>query len=127
MYSHRNGHRLHRRLHHWDRPEFRDVVTIMITDVDEKPSFSTGAESINVFLRTVPRSGMPPMATVTTKTRTDVTYTAMDPEGRTVSYADGTGRIQVPDQRQSSCPVLPGGQGPTSRPKASADGDNVYE
>ena len=100
-------------------------VTIMITDVDEKPAFTTGSETVDV----------PEGSTVLWDTSNDdysvttglgVTYTAMDPEGHTVNYS-----LMGPDaskfQLSDSPPVLSFASEPDFEAKASADGDNVYE
>ena len=97
----------------------------MITDVDEAPAFTTGAQAIDVPENSTDLFGAEAdgynQATVDL-----VTYTANGPGGtHRQLYADRTGRVQVPDRRQSSHPVLR--VGPDFEAKASADGDNVYE
>jgi hypothetical protein len=104
------------------------TVTIKITNVDETPTFSTGAEAIGVpenstALWDASATGY----TVTTVDGpTGVTYTAMDPEGLTVTYS-----LVGPDaskfQLSGSPPVLSFISKPDFEAKASADGDNVYE
>ena len=101
------------------------TVTIMLTDVDEKPAFSTGSQTVSVPENsTVLSSADADGYSVTTED--DVTYTAMDPEGRTVSYS-----LMGPDaskfQLSGSLPVLSFVSKPDFEAKASADGDNVYE
>ena len=106
-------------------PNFRATVTIMITDVDEMPVFSTGSQMVsvpenNTDLWHASTSGY------TETAETGVTYTAMDPEGRTVNYS-----LAGPDaskfQLKGSNPVLSFVSAPDFEAKASADGDNVYE
>ncbi len=106
-------------------PTSTATVTIMITDVDETPTFSTGAETVGV-----PENSTDLWhASETGYTVTDVanvTYTAADPEGRTVNYS-----LAGPDaskfQIKNSPPVLSFVSAPDFEAKASADGDNVYE
>ena len=106
-------------------PNFRATVTIMITDVDEMPVFSTGSQTVGVLenstaLWHASTSGY------TETAETGVTYTAMDPEGRTVNYS-----LAGPDaskfQLKGPSPVLSFVSAPDFEAKASADGDNVYE
>lgn len=104
------------------------VVTIMITDVDEKPDFTTGTQTVGVPENSKDLFGdLADDYTVAAATGDDgVTYTAMDPEGRTVNYS-----LAGPDaskfQLNGSPPVLSFASEPDFEAKASADGDNVYE
>ncbi len=111
-------------------PNLSATVTIKITDVDEKPTFSTGAKTVGV-----PEGSTALFhATADGYTVTEaapaagdgVTYTAADPEGRTVSYS-----LAGPDaskfQLSNDPPVLSFVSKPDFEAKASADGDNVYE
>ena len=85
------------------------TVTITITDVDEKPAFSTGSQAVGVPENSTDLFGDTGAGyTVAVVGGVDgVTYTATDPEGRTVNYSlAGTGRVQVPAQRHTSCLVL---------------------
>ena len=109
-----------------DRPELPiATVTIKITDVDEKPAFSTGAKTVSVPENSTALFGAEDDG-YTIDAVADVTYTAMDPEGRTVSYS-----LAGPDaskfQLSGSPPVLSFVSGPDFEAKASADRDNVYE
>ena len=102
------------------------TVTITITDVDETPAFSdAGSQTVGVpenstDLFSATADGYSVNAV------TGVTYTAMDPEGRTVNYS-----LMGPDsskfQIKGSPPVLSFASKPDFEAKASADGDNVYE
>ena len=101
------------------------TVTITITDVDETPAFSTGPQTVSV-----PENSTDLFGTTddgySVDAVTGVTYTAMDPEGRTVNYS-----LMGPDsskfQIKGSLPVLSFASKPDFEAKASADGDNVYE
>ena len=81
-----------------------------------------------MFLRTVPISSVSRLtATVAQQMLLGVTYKAMDPEGRTVSYS-----LAGPDaskfQLSNDPPVLSFvSKGADFEAKASADRDNVYE
>ena len=102
------------------------TVTIRITNVDEKPEFSTtGAQTV-----TVPENSTALWhASTTGYTATEagtVTYTATDPEGRTVNYSL-TGPDASKFQPTGTPPVLSFVSGPDFEAKASADRDNVYE
>ena len=104
------------------------TVTINITDVDETPTFSTGAKTVSVPENSTALFGADADGySVTTVDGDDgVTYTAADPEGRTVSYS-----LAGPDaskfQLSGSPPVLSFVSKPDFEAKASADRDNVYE
>ena len=108
-----------------DDPTNTAAVTITITDVDEKPAFSTGEKIVSV-----PENSTALWDADTTNYNQnaviDVTYTAMDPERRTVSYS-----LAGPDaskfQLSSDPPILSFVSGPDFEAKASADRDNVYE
>ena len=101
------------------------TVTIMITDVDEKPYFMTGEQTVGVPENSTGLFG-PVADGYSDDLETDVTYTAMDPEGHTVNYS-----LMGPDaskfQLSGSPPVLSFASEPDFEAKASADGDNVYE
>ncbi len=106
-------------------PNLRATVTIMITDVDETPTFSTGDQTV----------GVPENSTdlwhasvtgYTATAETAVTYTAADPESGTVNYSlagPDASKFQLSDRS----PILSFVSGPDFEAKASADGDNVYE
>ena len=101
------------------------TVTITITDVDEEPTFTTGGQTVSVPENSIALwHGSTDGYSATTEA--EVTYTAMDPEGRTVNYS-----LAGPDaskfQLSSDPPVLSFVSGPDFEAKASADGDNVYE
>ena len=102
------------------------TVTITITDVDETPAFSdAGSQTVGV-----PENSTDlwhaSAAGYSITNEANVTYTAMDPEGRTVNYS-----LMGPDsskfQIKGSPPVLSFASKPDFEAKASADGDNVYE
>ena len=101
------------------------TVTIKITDVDDKPAFSTGAKTVSVPENSTALFHAEDDGYTITDVA-DVTYTAMDPEGRTVSYS-----LAGPDaskfQLSGDPPVLSFVSGPDFEAKASADRDNVYE
>ncbi len=106
-------------------PNLRATVTITITDVDETPTFSTGEETVGIPENSkVLWHGSTTGYTATTEA--EVTYTAADPEGRTVAYS-----LAGPDASKfritSDPPVLSFVSGPDFEAKASADRDNVYE
>ena len=94
------------------------VVTIMITDVDETPTFSTGEQAVDVPENSAALFGAEADG-YSHDAVTDVTYTAMDPEGRTVNYS-----LAGPDaskfQLSGSPPVLSFVSGPDFEAKASA-------
>ena len=107
------------------------TVTITITNVDEKPDFSTGAKTVGVpenstDLFGAATDGYSAAGVTGDVTVAAVTYTAADPEGRTVSYS-----LAGPDASKfrirGNPPVLSFASGPDFEAKASADGDNVYE
>ena len=103
------------------------VVTIMITNVDEAPTFSTGAETISVPENSAALWDATDTTNYNQDAVTDVTYTAMDPEGRTVTYS-----LAGPDaskfQISGDPPVLSFRSPPPDfEATASADRDNVYE
>ena len=106
-------------------PNLRATVTIMITDVDEAPAFTTGAQAIDVPENSTDLFGAEAdgynQATVDL-----VTYTADDPEGLTVNYSLA-GLDASKFQISGDPPVLSFVSGPDFEAKASADGDNVYE
>ena len=106
-------------------PNFRAAVTIKITNVNEAPTFSAGAKTVSVPENSTALFGAETDG-YSVDADTGVTYTAMDPEGLTVSYA-----LAGPDaskfQISGSPPVLSFVSGPDFEAKASADGDNVYE
>ena len=101
-------------------------VTIKITDEDEPPVFGTaGAKAVSV----PENSKVLYHASTTGYNQTavgSVTYTATDPEGRTVNYS-----LAGPDASKfktaGAPPVLSFVSAPNYEAKASADGDNVYE
>ena len=99
------------------------TVTIKITDVDEKPTI-TGPQTVDVPENSTDLHGSGDDYSVADEA--GVTYTAMDPEGRTVNYS-----LAGPDaskfQISGSPPVLSFASKPDFEAKASADGDNVYE
>ena len=101
------------------------TVTIMLTDVDEKPAFDgTGSQTVSVPENSTVLYGTANEGySVTTKS--DVTYTAMDPEGRTVNYSL-TGPDASKFQISGTPPVLSFASKPDFEAKASADRDNVY-
>ena len=111
-------------------PNVRATVTIKITNVDEKPTFSTGAETVSVPENSAVLHGDTTagysVATTDIAAANGVTYTAADPEGRTVTYS-----LAGPDaskfQLKDSPPVLSFVSKPDFEAKASADRDNVYE
>ena len=102
------------------------TVTIMITNVDEKPAFSTGAEAISVPENSTALWDASDTTNYNRNAVADVTYTAADPEGRTVGYS-----LVGPDASKfkisNDPPVLSFVSKPDFEAKASADGDNVYE
>ncbi|MCY4581237.1 MAG: cadherin domain-containing protein [Chloroflexi bacterium] len=101
------------------------TVNIAITDVDEKPGFNTGEKTVSVPENSTALFGAEADG-YGADAETDVTYTAADPEGRTVSYS-----LAGPDaskfQLSGSPPVLSFVSKADFEAKASADGDNVYE
>ena len=107
-------------------PNLRATVTITITDVNEKPTFSTGEETVEVPENSKVLWHATDTANYNQDAETDVTYTAADPEGRTVSYS-----LAGPDASKfritNDPPVLSFVSGPDFEAKASADRDNVYE
>ena len=102
------------------------TVTITITNVDEKPTFSTGAETIGVPENSTDLFGAEADGFSGATDAAGVTYTAADPEGFTVSYS-----LAGPDvskfKLSGNPPVLSFKSGPDFEAKASADGDNDYE
>ena len=106
-------------------PNLRATVTIMITDMDEKPTFSEGPQTIGVPENSTDLYGAS-NAGYSAAAATDVDYMAADPEGRTVSYS-----LAGPDaskfQLSGAPPVLSFVSKPDFEAKASADGDNIYE
>ena len=106
------------------------TVTITITNVDETPTFSTGAKAITVPENSTALHGDTAdgfsIATTDIAAAGGVTYMAADPEGRTVNYS-----LAGPDaskfQLSNTPPVLSFVSKPDFEAKASADGDNVYE
>ena len=109
-----------------DDPTNNATVTIMLTDVGEMPSFSTGAQTVDVPENSTALWDASDTTNYNQNAVTDVTYTAMDPEGRTVNYS-----LMGPDASKfrttGNPPVLSFLWGPDFEAKASADGDNVYE
>ena len=108
-----------------DLTNLNATVAITLTDVNEEPDFDTGSQTVSVpenstDLFDASADGYSFRSVV------DVTYTAMDPEGRTVSYS-----LAGPDaskfQLSGLSPVLSFASKPDFEAKASADGDNVYE
>ena len=106
-------------------PNLRATVTIKITDVDETPAFSAGAEIVSVPENSTALFGAEGDG-YSVENASGVTYTAADPEGRTVNYS-----LAGPDaskfQLSSDPPILSFVSGPDFEAKASADRDNVYE
>ena len=107
-------------------PNLRATVTIKITNVNEEPAFSTGAQTISIPENSTALWDATDTTNYNQDAVDDVTYTAMDPEGLTVSYS-----LAGPDaskfQLSSDPPVLSFVSGPDFEAKASADRDNVYE
>ena len=101
------------------------TVTIMLTGVDEKPAFSTGAQTVGVPENSTDLYGADTDGYSVTDVG-EVTYTAMDPEGRTVNYSL-TGPDASKFQISGSTPVLSFASKPDFEAKASADRDNVYQ
>ena len=101
------------------------TVTITITNVNEKPTFSTGEKMVDV-----PENSTALFSAAgegySVNEVGDVTYTAMDPEGLTVTYSL-TGPDASKFKISGSPPVLSFVSGPDFEAKASADRDNVYE
>ena len=100
------------------------TVTIMLTGVDEKPDFSTGSQTVGVPENSTDLFGDADDGYSVTE-EIGVTYTAMDPEGRTVNYSL-TGPDASKFQISGSTPVLSFASKPDFEAKASADRDNVY-
>ena len=102
------------------------TVTIKITNVDETPTFDSGAKTVSVPENSTALWSATDTTNYNQAAETDVTYEAMDPEGRTVSYS-----LAGPDaakfQLSGSPPVLSFASKPDFEAKASADRDNVYE
>ena len=104
------------------------TVAITITDVNEKPRFSTGAQTINVPENSTAlwHATTAGYSVRTVDGATGVTYTAADPEGLTVTYS-----LVGPDASKfkltGSTPVLSFVNKADFEAKASADGDNEYE
>ena len=105
-------------------PNFRATVTIMLTDMNEKPAFSTGEQTVGVPENSTDLFGAAD-AGYSVDEAIDVTYTAMDPEGRTVNYSL-TGPDASKFQLSGTPPVLSFASKPDFEAKASADRDNVY-
>ena len=105
-------------------PNLNATVTITITNVDEKPDFSTGAQTVSVPENSTVLYGNEDDGYSATLVA-DVTYMAMDPEGRTVNYSL-TGPDASKFQISGSPPVLSFASKPDFEAKASADRDNVY-
>ena len=102
------------------------TVTIMITDVDEKPYFAaTGSQTIDVPENSTALFGSEENGYSEAEFGT-VTYMAMDPEGLTASYSL-TGPDASKFQTTGNPPVLSFRSKPDFEAKASADRDNVYE
>ena len=102
------------------------TVTIMITDVDEKPYFAaTGSQTIDVPENSTALFGSEENGYSEAEVGT-VTYMAMDPEGLTASYSL-TGPDASKFQTTGNPPVLSFRSKPDFEAKASADRDNVYE
>ncbi len=110
------------------------TVTITITDVDEVPAFSTGAQTISVpenskDLYGAAADGYSVGGATGDVAVSAVTYTAEDPEQRTVSYSltgPDASKFQI-RRGSSTAPVLSFVSGADFEAKASADRDNVYE
>ena len=94
------------------------IVTIKVTDVDEKPTFTPDA--MKTITRPENETDLAEAADIA-----DVTYTAMDPEGRSVTYRlmgpDGA-RFQLKQGQVLSFRTAPDYEMPTD-----ANRDNVYE
>ena len=109
-----------------EAPTTEATVTITLTDVDEAPTFSTGAKAVTVLESSTDLYGAVADGYSGATDAAGVTYTAEDPEGRIVSYS-----LAGPDaskfQLDSRPPILSFASKPDFEAKASADGDNVYE
>ena len=107
-------------------PNIDATVTITITNVDETPTFSTGAKTVTVPENSTALFGAEADGYSGATDAAGVTYTAADPEGHTVSYS-----LAGPDaskfQLSGVPPVLSFVKGADFEAKASADRDNVYE
>ena len=102
------------------------TVTIKLTDVDEKPEFTTG-DSNDPMAKTVievPENYIA-LSTSTNFDENDVTYTATDPEDRSLTYRlmgpDGA-KFELDVSKVLSFEQKPDYENPTDRNK-----DNVYE
>ena len=101
------------------------TVNITITDVNDKPTFTTGSQTVDV----------PENSTILYGASADgysvaaiagVTYTADDPEDRTINYSL-TGADASKFNISGKPPVLSFASKADFEAKASADGDNMYE
>ena len=103
------------------------TVTIKVTDVNEKPDFSTGYETVSVAEGTtvVDANADTDNDPVTPTGTSDAVYMAADPEGRNLSYQligpDGS-KFQL-----SASQVLSFKEKPDYEMPADANRDNVYE
>ena len=109
-----------------DPPVFADaIVTIKVTDVNDKPTFSGGPMAI-----TVPENSMvlygADTAGYSLAADTDVTYTATDPESRSITY-----HLMGPDRNKfqlgASPRVLSFKEEHDYEMPTDANKDNVYE
>ena len=104
-------------------------MTIMITNVDEAPAFSTGAlgsdsvpeNSTDSLWHAVRRRLQRPLQPPASPTR------RLDPEGLTVIVYSLAGPDASKFEISADPPVLSFASEPDFEAKASADGDNVYE
>ena len=102
------------------------TVTIKVTDVNEKPTFSTGDDSDPRAIKAIE---MPENNTVLSTSgdidENDVTYMAADPEDRSLTYrlmgSDGA-KFELSNSQVLSFEAKPDYEKPTDRNK-----DNVYE
>ena len=101
------------------------TVTIKITDVDEKPTFSAGAEAVSVAENSKEVRADSDDDGDNDSDDTANPYTAADPEGRNLTYhlmgADGA-KFQLSATRDLSFRAAPDYEMP-----GDANGDNIYE
>ena len=102
------------------------TVTITLTNVNDKPGFSTGSQTVSVPENSTDLFGAADDDDYSVADVAGVTYTAMDPEGLTVNYSL-TGPDASKFQTSGTPPVLSFVSKPDFEAKASADRDNVYE
>ena len=107
------------------------TVTIKLTDVDEKPKFSTGykmvsvAENMTVVDADADNDQNPTTPAADGQNPSDAVYAATDPDGQGLTY-----RLMGPDEDKfqlSATRVLSFKQKPDYEMPADANRDNVYE